>query len=43
VNEKQSSHAQELKHKYLEKKLHSKIEEMKAARTGANNKKKDKN
>jgi hypothetical protein len=32
VNEKQTSYAQEIKHKYAEKKLHEKIESMKAER-----------
>jgi hypothetical protein len=43
VNEKQAfSYSAEIKHKYVEKKLHEKIESMKASRTNAENKKKDK-
>ena len=41
VNEKQTSYTQEIRHQYNQKKLHEKIESMKAARTGAD-KKKDK-
>ena len=39
VNEKQSSYTQQIRHQYVEKKVHEKIEQLKAARTGANNKK----
>jgi hypothetical protein len=38
VNEKQTSYSQQIKHKYAEKKVHEKIEELKAVRTGANKK-----
>jgi hypothetical protein len=42
VNEKQTSYTQQVKHRYLEKKVHEKIQEMQATRTGANKKKDDK-
>ena len=38
MNGKATSYSQEIKHKYVEKKLHEKIEKMKAERTGANKK-----
>lgn len=43
VNEKQSSYAEKIRHQYNEKKLHEKIESMRAERTGSNKKKDEKN
>ncbi|RNA28636.1 DNA-binding SMUBP-2 [Brachionus plicatilis] len=43
VNEKQSSYAEKIRHQYNEKKLHEKIETMRAERTGSNKNKDKKN
>jgi hypothetical protein len=42
VNEKQSTYSQQVKHKYLEKKVREKIQEMQASRTGADKNKNNK-